>query len=368
MLFSQAPDTRLVAPRLAGRLGAGVVMNGVDVTVGDGGALEATASAYGGDTRMIYALSGASAYVVALNTTALLPEPIEGGSTTPESRSVAVDLSGTQERIRVIEPPRTEGPRLEEADIIVSGGRGLGSPENYKLVEQLAEALGGLAGASRPIVDEGWVDSSRQVGLTGKITRPALYLAAGISGASQHMAGCSAAKTIVAINRDPDASIFRYCRYGLGGRLPGDPPGADPGGKAVRRKEEGLAMTEPIPVAEGLFAQTAEGPRLLGSRCRSCEAPYFPRSPCVPQSRLRRQPDGRHRASARAARSGAAPSRTIPRRRRPDTKSPTSPYAVGVVDLDEGLRVVGRMSVRRSHGAAGGQRCGADHRAHLPRR
>jgi len=217
VLFSQAPDTRLVAPRLAGRLGAGVVMNGVDVTVGDGGALEATASAYGGDTRMIYALSGASAYVVALNTTALLPEPIEGGSTTPESRSVAVDLSGTQERIRVIEPPRTEGPRLEEADIIVSGGRGLGSPENYKLVEQLAEALGGLAGASRPIVDEGWVDSSRQVGLTGKITRPALYLAAGISGASQHMAGCSAAKTIVAINRDPDASIFRYCRYGLVG-------------------------------------------------------------------------------------------------------------------------------------------------------
>ena len=217
LLFSQAPDTRLVAPRLAGRLGAGVVMNGVDVSVGDGGGLEATASAYGGDTRVVYALSGAPAYVVALNTTALLAEPAEAGPTSPECRTVAVDLSGTQERIRVIERPRAEGPRLEEADIIVSGGRGLGSPENYKLIEQLAEAVGGLAGASRPIVDEGWVDSSRQVGLTGRITRPALYLAAGISGASQHMAGCSAAKTIVAINRDPDASIFRYCRYGLVG-------------------------------------------------------------------------------------------------------------------------------------------------------
>ena len=91
----------------------------------------------------------------------------------------------------------------------------MASPDNYKLVEQLAEALGGLPGASRPLVDEGWVDSSRQVGLTGKITRPGLYIAAGISGASQHMAGCAAAKSIAAINTDPDAAIFRYARYGV---------------------------------------------------------------------------------------------------------------------------------------------------------
>jgi electron transfer flavoprotein alpha subunit len=128
---------------------------------------------------------------------------------------VEVDLSGVEERIRVVQPARVEGPRLEEAEIIVAGGRGLGAPENYKLVEQLAEALGGMAGASRPIVDDGWVESSRQVGLTGKIARPALYIAAGISGASQHMAGCAAAKTIAAINTDPDAAIFRYARYGI---------------------------------------------------------------------------------------------------------------------------------------------------------
>lgn len=192
-------------------------MNGVDIALGSDGQLEATASAYGGDTRVVYQLSGAPSYVVALAANALLPEPADGGPTHPECRSISTELSGVEERVRVVERARTEGPRLEDADIIVSGGRGLGGPENYKLIEQLAEALGGLAGASRPIVDEGWADSSRQVGLTGKITRPALYLAAGISGASQHMAGCSAAKTIVAINRDEDAAIFRYARYGLVG-------------------------------------------------------------------------------------------------------------------------------------------------------
>ena len=122
-----------------------------------------------------------------------------------------------EERIRVVEKAKLEGPRLDAAEVIVAGGRGLGAPENYQLIVELAEALGGMPGASRPIVDEGWVDSSHQVGLTGTITRPGLYLAAGISGASQHMAGCSAAKTIVAINTDADASIFRYARYGIVG-------------------------------------------------------------------------------------------------------------------------------------------------------
>lgn len=217
LIFPQTPDARIVAPRLAGRLGAGVVMNAVGIETAADGVLEATASAYGGDTRMVYRLSGADSFVVALSPNALAPEAAPDGPSSPECRRITPDLAGVSERIRVVEHARAEGPRLEEADVIVAGGRGLGSPENYKLVEQLAEVLGGLPGASRPIVDEGWVDSSRQVGLTGRITRPSLYLAAGISGASQHMAGCSAAKTIVAINRDPDAAIFRYCRYGLVG-------------------------------------------------------------------------------------------------------------------------------------------------------
>ncbi|MCP5070026.1 MAG: electron transfer flavoprotein subunit alpha/FixB family protein [bacterium] len=217
VVFSQSVETRLVAPRLAGRLEAGVLMNGVDIVAGDDGGLQATASAYGGDTQVVYELSGAACYVFALAANALQAEPAEGGPTQPGCRSISSDLGGVEDRIRVVEEARTEGPRLEDADVIVSGGRGLGGPENYGLIERLAEALGGLAGASRPLVDEGWVDSSQQVGLTGKITRPALYLAAGISGASQHMAGCSAAKTIVAINKDPDAAIFRYARFGIVG-------------------------------------------------------------------------------------------------------------------------------------------------------
>lgn len=216
LVFNQNFATRLVAPRVAGRLDVGVVMNGTDIEV-DGDRLDVTAAAYGGDTRVVYGLEGPGPCVVALLANAVAPEPAEDAGPAVAATEVEVDLSGVEERIRVLEVARTEGPRLEDAEIIVSGGRGLGSPENFKLIEELADVLGGMAGASRPLVDEGWIDSSRQVGLTGKITRPALYLAAGISGATQHMVGCSAAKTIVAINTDPDAAIFRHARYGIVG-------------------------------------------------------------------------------------------------------------------------------------------------------
>jgi electron transfer flavoprotein alpha subunit len=216
VLFNQTFDARLVAPRLAARLGAAIVTNGVGVEASGDGALQITASAYGGDTRVVYALGAGAACVVTLIANAVPAEPA-GTPTSPSTNPLPLDLGGVEERIRVVERARTEGPRLEDAETIVAGGRGLGSPENYKLIEELADALGGLPAASRPLVDDGWVDSSRQVGLTGKITRPGLYLAVGISGASQHMAGCSAAKTIAAINTDSDAAIFRYARYGIVG-------------------------------------------------------------------------------------------------------------------------------------------------------
>jgi electron transfer flavoprotein alpha subunit len=215
LLFNQDFESRAIAPRLAGRLGVPVVMNALGVEV-SGGETTVTASAYGGDTNAIYRLSGPTPHIVALMANAVSPEAAEAPST-PAVETFAADLGAVEERIRVIEPARAEGARLEDAQVIVAGGRGLGSPSNFRLVEELAEAIGGMPAASRPLVDDGWTDASRQVGLTGRITRPALYLALGISGASQHMAGCAAAKTIVAVNRDADAAIFRYARYGIVG-------------------------------------------------------------------------------------------------------------------------------------------------------
>lgn len=216
VLFAQGFDVRVVAPRLASRIAAGVVMNTAAIEARADGALAVTASAYGGDTRRVYEVAADRPCVASVLANAVLPVDA-AAPTSPEVADVAVDLASVTERIRVVEKATAEGPRLDAAEIIVAGGRGLGDPENYKLIVELAEALGGLPGASRPIVDDGWVDSSHQVGLTGTITRPGLYLAAGISGASQHMAGCSAAKTIVAINTDADAAIFRYARYGVVG-------------------------------------------------------------------------------------------------------------------------------------------------------
>ena len=212
ILFNQTVAARLIAPRVAGRLGAAVVMNAFAVAARDGG-LDVTATAFGGDTNVVYRLQ-APLNVVSVVTTTVVAEPAAQPGA-PAQRTIGVDLAGVKERFRVVSSPKAEGPRLEDAQIIVSGGRGLGSAQNYDLVKQLADVLGGMWGGSRAIVDDGWIDSSRQVGLTGKITRPGLYLAAGISGASQHMAGCSAAKTIVAINKDKDASIYRYARYGI---------------------------------------------------------------------------------------------------------------------------------------------------------
>lgn len=216
MLIPQTFNARLVAPRLAARAGAGVVMNALKLEV-EGSAIKVTASAYGGDTRVVYEATGAESCVVGVLADMLLAEAPEGGVSAPAVRQVLVDLGAVTERVRVIQKAHFEGPRLEEAQIIVAGGMGLGQKEHYHLIEDLAQTLGGMAAASRPVVENGWVDSSRQVGLTGKITRPVLYVAAGISGASQHMVGCSGARTLVAINRDPDAPVFRYARYGLVG-------------------------------------------------------------------------------------------------------------------------------------------------------
>ena len=215
VLVNQTFESRLIAPRLAGRLGTAVVMNALDIEIA-GDETRVTASAYGGDAHAVYRMTGQTPHIVAVMPNAVEPEAAASPSS-PTIEAFAVDLSGVEEPIRVVTPAQTEGARLEDAQVIVAGGRGLGSRDNFQLIEELAEAVGGMPAASRPLVDDGWTEAARQVGLTGRITRPALYMALGISGASQHMAGCSAAKTIVAVNRDPDAAIFRYAKYGIVG-------------------------------------------------------------------------------------------------------------------------------------------------------
>lgn len=214
MLFNQTVEGRVVAARVAGRLGLPVLANVVSLAP-DNDALRAAASAYGGDTRAEYLLK-APRNVVSVVTTAVVARKVNP-AVQVETRHLEVEPVRGGAAFEVISAPQVQGQRLEDAEIIVSGGRGLGKRENFEFVKEMADALGGMWGGSRAIVDDGWIDSSRQVGLTGKITRPGLYIALGISGASQHMAGCSAAKTIIAINTDPDASIFRYARYGVVG-------------------------------------------------------------------------------------------------------------------------------------------------------
>jgi len=201
-----------LVPRLAARLDGACLM-GVTEFRKDGDDVLLVATIFGGAARGVFRLSGAGPRILS-PAPAMAPAPDREAGHSVEVEALAVPE--ITDRVTVEQPSAAaEGPRLEDATVVVSGGRGLRESDNYQLVRDLADALGGMAGASRAIVDDGWVTAVQQVGLTGKIVTPDLYIAAGISGASQHMAGCANARVLVAINTDEQAPIFKYAHYGI---------------------------------------------------------------------------------------------------------------------------------------------------------
>ncbi len=209
-------DGRDTAARLSVKLDKTVITNVVDIEL-DGDALVGTEPVFGGATNVKTKFAGDGPYIVLVRPKSFAAEPSGGAEADVEDLDVP-DLGssgGAQVTERHVE--ESDGPKLDEAAIVVSGGRGLGEAEKYEMVESLAKALGGAAGASRAIVDAGWVPYSYQVGQTGKVVKPDVYIAAGISGATQHLVGMKGSKHIIAINKDPEAPIFGVADLGIVG-------------------------------------------------------------------------------------------------------------------------------------------------------
>jgi electron transfer flavoprotein alpha subunit len=215
ILFGHTPNLREAAIRLAYRMGAAITTDATALRVEDGQVVM-TKPVFGGAAIAEYANDAGP--TIATLRPRTFPAAEEGGPGAEVERvEVPADLGS---RTRVVETVReavTSGPRLKDAKTVVSGGRGLGGPENWPVVEELAGALGAAVGATRAVTDAGWVPPSHQVGLTGTTISPDLYVTVAVSGAVQHIAGCSGSRNIVAINRDPDANIFRHARFGVVG-------------------------------------------------------------------------------------------------------------------------------------------------------
>jgi len=219
ILGSASAMGRDLLPRVAARLGVGLAQDCVEAHIVDGQQLECVRPIYAGKaySRVRLLMTPAMA--------TLRPNVFSLGAADSgrgaESVNLTPELNAEKIRASVKEVRASAGQKVEltEANIIVSGGRGMKGPENFPLIEQLADALGGAMGASRAAVDAGWIDHQHQVGQTGKTVSPTLYIACGISGAIQHLAGMSSSKYIVAINKDPEAPIFSVADYGIVGDL-----------------------------------------------------------------------------------------------------------------------------------------------------
>ncbi|MFM2070007.1 MAG: electron transfer flavoprotein alpha subunit [Actinomycetota bacterium] len=216
ILFQQTYEGRDVVSRLSVKLDRTVLTNNVDITA-DGGSVSVTTPIFGGNVLVTTGFSGPTPHLAAFRPKSFAAEA--SGGAAPEVVAAPVpDLGATgTAKVTAVHVEETSGPKLDEATIVVSGGRGLGEASKYEMIETLAKLLKGAPGASRAIVDAGWVPYSYQVGQTGKVVKPGVYIAAGISGATQHMVGMKGAKNIIAINKDKEAPIFGIADLGIVG-------------------------------------------------------------------------------------------------------------------------------------------------------
>ncbi len=215
MLFASSYAGRDVAAGLSALLDAGVITDVGDFMLKDG-SVEATIPALGGSYQNTSTLAGSGTKILLVRAKSFEAKPRSQSAAVEE---VAPPSDSAVRKVHVTErvTVRREGPQLEGANVVVAGGRGLKSSEHFDMLRQLAELLGGAVGATRAVVDAGWVPYSLQVGQTGKTVKPNLYIACGISGAVQHLAGMKSSKIIVAVNKDPEAPIFQFSDLGVVG-------------------------------------------------------------------------------------------------------------------------------------------------------
>ncbi len=213
LLFPSTAMGRDLLACVAGRLDAGVAADATAIAI-DAGEVQVTRPVYAGKAIQTVAATS-SPFCIGLRPNAFAAG--EAGGESPVCAHAAPEADRPVATIEELREPEERQVDLTEADVIVAGGRGLKGPEHFHLIEETAAALGGVVGASRAVVDAGWRPHKEQVGQTGKTVSPTLYVACGISGAIQHLAGMSSSKNIVAINKDPDAPIFKVADYGIVG-------------------------------------------------------------------------------------------------------------------------------------------------------
>jgi len=213
VMLGTSYDGRDVAARLSVALDKPVITNNIDIEV-DGDSIVVTEPIFGGTKLVKTKFTAAGPHIALFRPKSFVAEEAGGGAAAVESLEVA---DAGQAKITNRHVEEATGPKLDEAAVVVSGGRGLGESDKYQLIEDLAKLLKAAPGASRAIVDAGWVPYSYQVGQTGKVVKPTVYIAAGISGATQHLVGMKGSKNIIAINKDPEAPIFSVADLGIVG-------------------------------------------------------------------------------------------------------------------------------------------------------